>query len=133
MKFNKPILVVLVSLLSLNIANTAHAEEGFTTHRAKIQSIDILILESFPVQVHVRITGTLSDSCTTLEQITQKREDTTFILEVTTKRPVDVMCAQVMATFYESVSLDVAGLKAGTYTVEVNNMKDTFVLQIDNR
>ena len=133
MKFNKPILIALVSLLSLNIAYTIHAEEGFTTRRAEIQSIDILILESFPVQVLVRITGTLSDRCTTLGQINQKRQDTIFTLNITTKRPVDAMCAQVMATFYESVSLDVTDLKAGTYTVEVNEMKDTFVLQTDNR
>jgi len=42
------------------------------------------------------------------------------------------MCAQVMTPFEEVVALDVVGLKAGVYTVDVNGVGDTFELQMDN-
>jgi inhibitor of cysteine peptidase len=99
---------------------------------ALIESIEILILESFPVQVHVRIKGILGDSCTSLHQITQTRVENTFTITVTTTRPTDAVCADIITQFEETVALDVYGLPAGTYTVDVNGVRDTFTLSVDN-
>jgi inhibitor of cysteine peptidase len=102
------------------------------TGEATVGSVDILILESFPVQIRVLAKGTLSDACTTIHEITQEREGDTFTVTITTIRPADMMCAQVLTPFEESIPLDVQGLKAGTYTVDVNGETATFTLDVDN-
>jgi inhibitor of cysteine peptidase len=100
--------------------------------RAQVQSIDILILESFPVQVHVVAKGNHPDSCTATDQLLQEREGNTFRLTLTTTRPEDKMCPQEPVPFEQVIPLDVYGLAAGTYTVDVNGVTGTFTLDIDN-
>jgi inhibitor of cysteine peptidase len=100
--------------------------------RATVESLDIRILESFPVQVHVTIKGYVSDSCTTAGPIEQERDGNTFRITVGATRPGGAMCAQVITPFEQSIALDVAGLKAGTYTVDANGVTGTFELTTDN-
>ena len=111
--------------------NTAPSDE-VVTDEATVTSIDIAILESFPVQVRVGINGNLSDACTTIGDISTRREGSTFFVTVMTERPAEAFCAQVVQSFKESVSLDVLGLPAGTYTASVNGIASTFVLEVDN-
>lgn len=99
---------------------------------ARITSIEISILESFPVQVMVDIKGDLSDSCTTVDEINQTKQGNTFFVTVTTKRPKDAMCAQVITPFEEKISLDVSNLKKGTYEVNINGVIKLFELKNDN-
>jgi inhibitor of cysteine peptidase len=99
---------------------------------AIVNDIDIQILESFPVQVRVIARGDLSDSCTEIGEIKTSREGNSFSVNITTSRPADIVCAQVVTPFEEIISLDVVGLKAGSYTVDVNGVRDTFELQVDN-
>lgn len=99
---------------------------------APVDNIDILIMESFPVQVRVVITGNLPDGCTRLDQTEVTRTENTFQVELTTRRPVDVACTEALVPYQENVPLDVVGLPAGEYTVEVNGVTGTFTLDIDN-
>lgn len=108
------------------------APEKVIEGEATVESIGIAILESFPVQVRVNVTGYLGDGCTTLGEIDTRQEGDTFFVIVTTQRPADAICTQQLVGFEESVALDVEGLPAGTYTVNVNGITDSFTLQIDN-
>ena len=99
---------------------------------AGVNDIEILLLESFPVQIHAVARGEHPDSCTKVDEVAARREGDTFFVTITTSRPADAMCAQVMTPFEEIVALDVVGLKAGVYTVDVNGVRDTFELQMDN-
>jgi len=99
---------------------------------ANVNDIEILLLESFPVQIHAVARGEHPDSCTKVDKVVTRREGDTFFVTITTARPADAMCAQVMTPFEEVVALDVVGLKAGVYTVDVNGVRDTFELQTDN-
>ena len=89
------------------------------------------VLESQPVQVKATLNGTLGDGCTTLNDITQVRTDNVFVLEVTVKRPKDAMCTMIAKLYSKSVSLDIAGLKAGTYIVFAGTLSQTFTLAAD--
>ncbi len=109
----------------------ADAEELFIGE-ATVESIGIMILESFPVQVQVNVTGYLGDGCTTLGDIETTQEGDTFFVTITTQRPADAICTQQLVGFEESIALDVQGLPAGTYTVDVNGVTDTFTLDVDN-
>ena len=99
---------------------------------ANVKDIEIMLLESFPVQINVIAKGEHPDSCTKADEITTRREGNTFFVTLTASRPADVMCAQVITPFEEVIALDVVGLKAGVYTVDVNGVRDTFELQMDN-
>ncbi len=103
-----------------------------TSGEAQVDSIEILVLESFPVQIHVVARGNLPDGCTKIDEIVRRRSGNDFLITITTVRPADAICAQALVPFEEIVSLDVYGLKAGTYTVDVNGVTDVFALDIDN-
>ena len=112
---------------------------GDTIHgEAAVDAIDIAILESFPVQVQVLARGNLPDGCTQIDAVSQidgvsqQREDQTFSVTITTARPADAMCTQALVPFEETFSLDVYGLPAGVYTVDVNGVTGTFELAVDN-
>ncbi|MGD2179237.1 MAG: hypothetical protein PVG71_15605, partial [Anaerolineae bacterium] len=107
---------------------------GTATGMAEVEEIDILIMESFPVQVAVVARGTLRDVCTEIDEVHREfdADSKAFSVEITTVRDPDEVCAQVLAPFEERISLDVYGLPAGTYTVDVNGVTDTFTLDVDN-
>jgi len=98
---------------------------------AEVTEIDILILESFPVQVHVVASGYLPNPCTKIEEIIQSREGDNFFVTIKTKSSL-LPCIQVLTPFEETIALDVYGLPAGTYNVNVNGIEDTFTLEINN-
>lgn len=98
---------------------------------ASVDVIDILILESFPVQINVIASGNLSDPCTEISEVLQEKEGNTFFITIKTYRSPG-FCMQVLAPFEEIIPLEVYGLPAGTYTVDVNGVQATFDLEVDN-
>ncbi|MBU1428241.1 hypothetical protein KKB07_05215, partial [bacterium] len=92
---------------------------------------DILILESFPVQINVIARGNLPDPCTEISEVLQEREGDTFFITIKTYRSPG-FCIQVLAPFEVKIPLNVYGLPAGTYTVDVNGVQATFDLEVDN-
>jgi hypothetical protein len=107
---------------------------GGVTGKAKVEEIDILMMESFPVQVAVVARGYLPDGCTEIDEVVSRfePESTRFVVEITTVRDPDAVCTEALVPFEERVSLDVLGLPAGTYTVDVNGVTDTFTFDVEN-
>jgi hypothetical protein len=103
------------------------------TSVAVVKSIDILLLESFPLQVHAVLRGDLPDAgCTTIASVEQVREGNTFKLTLITTTDPLALCAQALTPFEEVVPLDVHGLPAGVYTVEAGGVTQTFEFTVDN-
>jgi inhibitor of cysteine peptidase len=98
---------------------------------ATVEEIELLTLESFPVQFFVIARGYLPDPCTEIHHISQKREGNTFFITIKTYRSPGA-CIQVIAPFEETIPLDVYGFPAGTYNVDVNGVQDSFILEIAN-
>ena len=98
---------------------------------APVEEIEIEILELFPVQINVIARGNLPDPCTEISEVLQEREGDTFFITIKTYRSPG-FCIQVLAPFEETIPLEVYGLPAGTYTVDVNGVQATFDLLIDN-
>jgi inhibitor of cysteine peptidase len=98
---------------------------------ALVDEIEILILESFPVQINVIASGNLPDPCTEISEVLQEKEGNTFFITIKTYRSPG-FCIQVLAPFEEIIPLEVYGLPAGTYTVDVNGVQATFDLEVDN-
>jgi inhibitor of cysteine peptidase len=113
-------------------ASSPGADTEVLVGQAAVQTVDLLLLESFPVQVNAIVRGSLPDGCTTIDQVTQTREGNALTVTITTARPADKMCTQLVTPFEQNVPLEVAGLPAGTYTVDVNGTTSTFTLDVDN-
>lgn len=99
---------------------------------AAVDSIEIMILESFPVQVNVIARGFLPDGCTEIGDISQEREGNFFTVTIFTTRDDELICTLALVPFEETIALDVFGLPAGVYTVMVNDVAGAFELEIDN-
>jgi inhibitor of cysteine peptidase len=107
-------------------------EEEYTYDMANVENIDILTLESFPVQINVIAEGYLPDGCTEINEIKTEKEGNNFNITLTTKRPKDAICTQAIESFRETIPLKVQGLSAGNYTVNVNGVNGSFELAVDN-
>jgi hypothetical protein len=107
---------------------------GIETGIAAVDEIDILIMESFPVQVAVVARGFLPDGCTEIDEVRSRFEPESdrFVVEITTVRDADAVCTQALVPFEERFALDVYGLPAGTYFVDVNGVVGTFTFDVDN-
>ena len=137
---NKIILFAAIMILAMfsgcieknNDVHTGYNGSEFIYGNSTVEKIEIQILESFPVQVNVIVEGYLPDNCTEIDRIMEIRDENTFFINIKTKRPADVFCTQVIRPFEETITLDVDGLKAGVYEVNVNSTIDSFELTMDN-
>jgi len=100
---------------------------------ATVEELEVVLMESFPLQAQVRVSGYLPDGCTELYEITVEQQNMNFILTLTTRRPTgDVACTQALVPFDEIVDLNIAGLEAGTYAVIAQDQEAEFTLDVDN-
>ncbi|HDK26554.1 MAG TPA: hypothetical protein ENG48_05645 [Candidatus Atribacteria bacterium] len=124
--------ILLLGLIMLITIFTAGCSSILPTMGlAPVEEIEIVILESFPVQVQVIARGNLPDPCTEISEVLQEKEGNTFFITIKTYRPPG-LCIQVLAPFEEVIPLEVYELPAGTYTVDVNGVQGTFNLEVDN-
>lgn len=101
-------------------------------NEAQVKNVKINIFESFPIRIDVIIRGELPDNCTTLDQFLPERNGNLFTVKITTNHQTGKYCEKQTQSFDLVVPLDVEGLKAGSYTVSVNGVKDSFELSVDN-
>jgi hypothetical protein len=99
--------------------------------KAPIETVDIQILESFPVQVNVVAKGVFSDGCGNIDEVHSEKQGETFTITMTQKR-IGEVCTMALVPFEKIIPLDVTGLTAGSYNVSVNNIKSSFKLEVDN-
>ena len=96
--------------------------QEFTIADMPITDVSVSVLESFPMQLHLVVEGYLSDSCTIHRETTQRRTDNTVYVNITTKRPKDEMCAQVITEVTIRVPLE-GGFLPGRYKIIVNDFE----------
>lgn len=99
---------------------------------APIESIDVQILESFPVQYRVAITSGLPDACTEFDSWEVHRDGDTVRIDLRNRVPSEpMMCALVYRIEHHSIAIGNGNdFKAGsTITVQVNDRTATFTAQ----
>jgi len=108
-------------------------ERALFKEAAYVESMQLLTLESFPVQMHAVLTGNLPDGCTRIAEIkVEKPSENMFEIHVYTLRPQGLACTQALVPFEQSVPLDVYGLPAGDYTVNAYDIEETFTFASAN-
>jgi hypothetical protein len=125
-KFSLFSLLIAVLLIATGcIAKT----ENLVIRPAPIHEVDIRFAESFPVQVFVYIKGGLSDGCTTFKEVNTTRKDTIIEIKVSVQRLQDRECTTIYGYFEQNVALGSDFVSGKTYTVKVNDVTKTFVMQ----
>ena len=99
---------------------------------AYFDSMDILLLESFPLQVHAVLKGNFPDGCTTIQDHEVIHDGNIINIKIFTKRPVDAFCTEALVPFEYTVPLDVYGLTEGEYFVKAYNVSGKFTFTQDN-
>ena len=81
-----------------------------------------LLLESFPVQVRLEITGELANACSRLGWAVTPGDDQGRIqVTLYLDEPTETACAQVVAPYAESIPL--GAFERGSYAVFVNGLQ----------
>lgn len=97
---------------------------------APIEEVEVLFLESFPVQHRLRVVSGLPSGCARFDRIEVERAGTTFEVTVWNLVPApdqEIACTMIYGFKESSVDLG-SDLEAGTeYTVHVNDRTVTFV------
>ena len=96
-----------------------------------VDEIELLVMESFPVQVEAIVRGNLPNGCVVLDGLSAVRTDEGFLVEVEAHKQGD-FCTQSLVPFKERVTLDVLGLPAGTYVVRAGEAVSEFTFTVDN-
>jgi len=96
---------------------------------AVVQSVEVQILESMPLQVNAIIRGQLPDAdCTTISTVEQMREGNTFHITLTTTTDPLTLCAQALTPFEQVIRLDTSNLPPAPYVVNANGVQQAFEL-----
>jgi hypothetical protein len=96
---------------------------------AHVDSVEIQVAESAPVQVYARVRGVVGDGCSTLVRpIQQRREHARITLTIQRQRPKGAVCIQIARLFDETLRLE-GEFPAGSYELRANELATTFTVR----
>jgi len=107
---------------SKSTATPAVDQAVVITVDADVKEIQIHATDTYPLQVSVTVSGDLPDSCTQIGKADQTVGGKTIYLKVTMDRPITAVCSEGVVPYEKTFPLDVKGLSAGKYTVNVNDV-----------
>lgn len=88
-----------------------------------IETVDVLVMESFPPQLSLQVTGYQSDGCDFPAQVEIRREaeTNTVYVQIFREMPLAVMCPSNIISYEASISL--GAFDPGSYTIIVNDVE----------
>jgi hypothetical protein len=101
-------------------------EDDYDFGEFGVDDVDVAIAESFPVQVFVSAHGSFSDGCTEIHEVEVEEQGSTFVVTITTRRPIGAICTQAIVEHTENVPL--GSPQPGDYTVTVNGVSEAFTV-----
>ena len=85
-----------------------------------ILSVDVTVMESFPMQLSLHVVGSQPDGCRVDVQVDQRREGNDVYVEIYRVIPPDMACPEMIMNYDAMIRLE-GGFESGTYTIHVNN------------
>jgi hypothetical protein len=89
-----------------------------------IESVEVQLAESFPVQVFVNVSGYLPDPCWEPREPVVEQDGSRFNIEIVAERKADQMCPQVIEPYESTIGLGT--MEPGDYLVDVNGLEQEF-------
>lgn len=91
-----------------------------------IDSVEVLILESFPVQLNLVVKGSHPDGCELPVIVSERREGNLIQVEIFREVPIAAICPMILLTYEETISLK-GSYEPGKYQIDVNG----FVVEVE--
>lgn len=91
-----------------------------------IESVDVVVMESFPMQVALTVKGAQPDGCELPVTVEQRREGNTVTVEIYREMSIAMICAAVLVPYEDTIQLE-GGFDSGSYTFHIND----FVIERD--
>ena len=118
-------LTFLVSLMVLSLTACAPSQatpigdgQGGAVY---INSTDLLVAESYPVQIFLRVTGDLPTPCHEFHsRVAEPDEQNRVYVTAWSESDPNTVCIQVLEPFYLSIPISMEGSGEGSYTVYLN-------------
>lgn len=115
--------LLLLLLAFLGVSRTVTPapvpDGGATRSYTLIDSVETLVMESYPYQVRLVVRGQQPDACDFPVIADQRREGDTFYVEIYRNVPIGVMCPMVLLPYEDSILL-LESLESGKYIINVN-------------
>ncbi|MEX2426443.1 MAG: hypothetical protein WD401_06730, partial [Thermomicrobiaceae bacterium] len=87
-------------------------------------SVNVLLAESFPVQVFIEVTGYLPDPCWKPQEPAIREDGARIEVEIVAERNANDMCAQAIEDYQNNIALGT--MDPGKYVVSVNGTEQQF-------
>ena len=105
-------------------------DPGTSAVPAPIESVEVLVLESFPQQYNLEVVSGLRNGCVSFDGYRVSRNGRTVQVEIMNREPTGpVVCTMVHSTVSTFIALGSEFEAGETYTVAVNDVTETFVAQ----
>ncbi|MFN8374969.1 MAG: hypothetical protein U0694_19100 [Anaerolineae bacterium] len=91
-----------------------------------IESVDALILESYPMQLQLQVTGYQPSGCDYPPIVEQSISDTTITVHIYSNIPLAAICPAMLVPYEATIRID-GSFTGGLYTLNVN----TFTTQVN--
>src|SRR5690606_23942802 len=82
---------------------SAQEADGMMRVLGVVESVDVVLLESFPVQIQLQVHGYHQDGCEADVEVVQRREGNNVIVELYRVLPAAVMCPMVLQPLEETI------------------------------
>ncbi len=130
MKTRITIVILLMVMLSFILVACASSETQVSesTAAGTPAMVDGVSVDFRNAHYYAMITGTYPDTCTRISEVEQEVSGTTITIALSTAKPEDLMCAQMLSPFGVDLLIATGGLLPGEYTVDVNGATTTFTL-----
>jgi hypothetical protein len=117
----EPVIVTIPAPTEVPVDGGSQAAEPTIRTLAVVESVDVLLLESLPVQIQLQVSGYHPDGCQAPVEVVQQRDGNTVTVQVYRILPAAVMCPMVLQPLEETIRLD-GGFEPGTYQIDVNGV-----------
>jgi hypothetical protein len=128
------VLVLIVAIARVGAGDASNDDQGqqdsgdeYRVEPVTIESVEVRIAESFPVQIFVEVTGYLPDPCWEPQEPSVEQDGNQFIIEIMAERKVDEVCPQVIENYEHTIAL--GSMDPGSYVVRVNEVEQAFEVQ----
>jgi inhibitor of cysteine peptidase len=102
----------------------ADPSNEYEVSEVNVETVDVLLAESYPVQVFVEVTGYLPDPCWEAQEPVTEQNGNRVDIEILAERKVDEVCPQVIEEYRTTIELGT--LEPGEWVVSVNGVEQEF-------
>ena len=95
----------------------------------QIDDVQVEVVVGSPIPVHVHVSGSLPDTCAQVEYTEIRQDGTNFLIQLSAIPGSGEDCIKDTLPFRMSIPLNIIGLPAGGYSVEVNGRRADFTLE----